>query len=240
MISIVTVHLYITNPWQKNGPLHFLFPHSCVTMNIPAVALLCLELAPSGRSDPPQDFQPPAPPRREDTLRLLLQSPSPGLHLGPSTIVSTLAPSSLVSAVVHHPTGSTRLLCPSGSTFVSCRPSATSGLHSTCFASSLCPSGSVWLLLPSSSSFILSRSGSAAVFYIPASVAWAFSSALALRTSASSSLISGPTSGFPLAPPTLHCPLDSFCFCLSTAPRPPPEPPPSLLSWTLLRHRDKL
>lgn len=58
--------------------------------------------------------------------------------------------------VAGHPNGSTRLPHPSGSTLVSCRQSAALWLHSSSFASSLCPSGSVRLTpqpptLPSSS-----------------------------------------------------------------------------------------
>ncbi len=85
-------------------------------------------------------------------------------------IGSALAPSSLVSTVARHPTSSIGLPRPSGSGLVSRRPSAASSLHS---------SGSVRLLLPSGTTFILSGSGSAVVFQIPASisVAWAFSSA---------------------------------------------------------------
>ncbi|XP_016135604.1 leucine-rich repeat extensin-like protein 5 [Sinocyclocheilus grahami] len=135
--------------------------------------------APSGHSDPPRDFQSPASPWHEDPL-----SSAPSLRVLDSTSILrpigyALAPSSLVSTVARNPTSSTGLPRPSGSALVSCRPSAASGLHSSGFASSLRACGSVRLLLPSGFASILNCS--AAVFQSPASVAWAFSSAVALQ-----------------------------------------------------------
>ncbi len=80
-----------------------------------------------------------------------------------------MVPSSLLSTVARQSSSSAGLPRPSGTALVWRRPSCTSGLHSSGFASSLHPSGSVRLLHPLGSSSLLCHSGSTAASRIHAS-----------------------------------------------------------------------
>ncbi len=96
----------------------------------------------------PQDCHPPA---SLDSASSLRGPDSASAHW---PLGFTMAPSSLLSAVARQSTSSARLPHPSGSALVWRRPSCTSGLHSSGFASSLRPSGSIRLLHPFGSSVI--------------------------------------------------------------------------------------
>lgn len=124
---------------------------------------------------------------------LCLQPPRPGLLLGPPTQLHLGSCLPKLHLARHH-TSSTRLSYHSGYALVSHQPPAASGLQSSSYTSSLCPYGCVRLFLNSGSTSILTRSGSAGLFRIPASssIACAICFALALLPSIS------PTSSVPV------------------------------------------